>query len=104
MVIAMDAIGERADQMSDLLAKFSVLFAGSIQETSDIIRRNGLDRMRYTKRDREVLATCVNLAGAVKTVLDVPILNNEGKLTAASAKVIQESKKRMREIENVMKG
>lgn len=103
IVVAMDAIGKRANQISDLLAKFGVLFSNSIREASAIIQRNGTDRKKYTQSDRETLMICINLAGAIKNILDVPILDSKGKLTSASARVLQESKRRMKEIEDVMR-
>lgn len=104
LIVAMDAIGKRADQMSDILAKFSVLFADAIQEATNVIQRNGVDRQNYSQADREALMICVNLAGAIKTILDAPILDDKCKLTAASAKVLKESKQRMQEIQKIMKG
>lgn len=98
MVIAVDAIGKRAEQMSSLLAHFSMLFGECIESTEQIIQRNGTDRDRYSKDDRETLMTCVNLAQAVKAVLDVPVLNADGSVTDASLAALEEGERRLQEL------
>lgn len=102
MVIAIDAIGARAEQISELLSQFGRIFATSIQATSEVIETNGTDRQRYTKADREILMNCVNVAGAVKAILDVPILNADGSVTEASLMAIQEGKSRLQDIQYKM--
>lgn len=99
LVIAVDAIGKRAEQMSSLLARFSMLFGECIKSTEQIIQRNGTDRGRYSKNDRETLMTCVNLAQAVKAILDVPVLNADGSVTDASLVALEEGERRLQELQ-----
>lgn len=98
LVIAVDAIGKRAEQMSSLLARFSMLFGECIESTEEIIQRNGTNRNNYSKNDRETLMTCVNFAQAVKAILDVPVLNADGSVTEASLTALEEGERRLQEL------
>lgn len=100
MAIAVDAIGKRAEQMSGLLARFSMLFGECLDATEQIIQQNGTGRSCYSKADRETLMNCVNLACAVKAVLDVPILNADGSVTEASLKALEDGENRIREFQS----
>lgn len=95
MAIAIRAIGERCEQISDLLARFSVLLATSVQETDRIIKKNDAVRERFTIEEIEVLRNCINLAGAIKAILDAPILNADGTLTEISLSILQDGEKRL---------
>jgi len=83
------AIQERANYMTDVLTKLNILFVRGIQYTEDLIEKRGLDKRSYFQEDRKSLAACINLAGAVKSILDVPIIDPEGELTEKSMQVIQ---------------
>lgn len=98
LVIAVDAIGKRAEQMSSLLARFGMLFGECIESTEQIIQRNGSDRSRYSEEDRKTLMICVNLAQAVKAILDVPVLNADGSVTDASLTALEEGERRLQEL------
>lgn len=99
LIIAVDAIGSRAEQMAGLLARFSMLFADCLNSTEQIIQKNGTDRSLYSRADREVLMNCVNMAAAIKAVLDVPILNADGSVTEASLRALEEGEQRIQEIQ-----
>ena len=99
MEIVLDAIGTRADQIANVLARFGILLGKSITETERIIGQNGLDRNRYSQSDRETLMTCVNLAKGIKDILDVPILGQDGSVTAESLKALECSQKQLFEFE-----
>ena len=98
MAVAILAISERCEQIAALLAKFSVLFASSIQETARVIEKNKTTRERFTIEEIEVLRTCINLAGAIKAILDAPILNADGTLTEVSLSVLSDGERRLSEL------
>lgn len=100
LVIAVDAIGKRAEQMSSLLARFSMLFGECIESTEQIIQRNGTSRNHYSNADRETLMTCINLAQAIKAILDVPVLNADGSVTEASLTALEEGEHRLQELQH----
>lgn len=93
--IALDAITQRADQFSEMLAKFGVLFEAYIDKTNQIISKNGTERKNYSKGEREVLMNCVNFAVAVKAILDIPILGKDGNVTQEAIAAIEDGEKRL---------
>ena len=101
MAIAMNAIGEHAELISDLLARFSFLLGKTLNEMKKIIDCNGMDRSLYTKEDREVIMACVNIAGAVKAVLDAPILDGTGSISQESQKALREGTQRLEKLKSI---
>lgn len=87
--IAYDAVSQRADRITDVLTKLNVLFVKILQITKESIDKNGSDKTRYTLDERKKLAVCVNLAGAIKDILDTPLLNEKGDITLKSLEAIQ---------------
>jgi hypothetical protein len=82
--LSYQAITERANRMTDVLTRLNILFTKSIKYTNEIIDRNGLDKNNYSSEERKSLGTCINLAGTVKTILDVPIIDENNELTEKS--------------------
>lgn len=99
MEIAFDAIRDRANQISDILAKLGLLFGRSIEATERTIQKNGTQRSRYSQSDLEILMNCVNLAKGIKDILDVPILSPDGSVTGASLHALESGTAKLKEIE-----
>lgn len=100
--LAYEAITERARLMTDVLTKLNILFVKSIRHTNSIIDERGLDKHNYSLEDRKALATCVNLAGAVKDILDAPIIDKNGEITQKSLETIQFGEQCLRAIDIAM--
>ena len=47
----------------------------------------GTDYSKYTQEQKKLVAACLATAGALKAVLDTPILTEEGNLTKESEKI-----------------
>lgn len=86
--LAYDAITQRVTRMTDVLTKLNVMFVKSIHNTEKIIDKNGVDKRNYSKADREQLATCIDLVVTIKKFIDAPIVDEEGKVTKKSEKVL----------------
>lgn len=86
--IALDAIKQRADRISDLLVKLNILFRKSIETTERIINEKGKNRSHYTKDNKEYLMTCMNVASTIKTIIDSKLLDEEGEITKQSLEAI----------------
>ncbi len=97
--IAIDAIGARADQISEILQKLGFFLGRSIQAAEEIIQKNGTDRSHYSKADREVLMNCLNLAKGVKDILDVPILGQDGSVTQESTRALEAAAEQIKELD-----
>ena len=102
--LAYQAVTERASSMTEVLTKLNMLFVRGVRYTGALIEERGGDKRNYTLEDRKSLAVCVNLAGAVKSILDAPIIDREGKITQKSLETIQLGERCLQEIDFAMKG
>lgn len=102
--VALDAIYQRAERMSKLLAQLNVLFRKSIEVTSGIIEKNGRDRRNYSTQEKKYIENCLNFADAVKKILDVPLLDETGELTIKSVEAIQTGESYLNSINMAING
>ena len=84
-----DAIVARADRISNLLMAMNALFVKSCTETERVINANGLNVRNYSEYDKGVLMTCVNIAGAVSDIIDVPVVDEKGVLCDSALEMIE---------------
>lgn len=84
-----DAIIGRAERISSLIMRMNALFLGSISETERIIAQNGTNVRAYTEQDKGVLMTCVNIAGAMSDIINIPVLDENGELCRSAVEMIQ---------------
>lgn len=82
-------IAERADHMTDILTKLNILFVKSLNNTEPLVEEKGCDRAHYEQEDIAQLGVCLNLATAVKDILDAPILDRDGELAKETLAVIE---------------
>lgn len=83
------SIAERADHMTDILTKLNMLFVKSLNNTEPLVEAKGDDRSYYKQDDIAQIGTCLNLAMAVKDILDAPILDRDGELAKETLAVIE---------------
>jgi hypothetical protein len=79
-----DAIAQRADMYYRLLEKLNCVFLTLIEELEHIVSTSGADYSRYTNAEQNRVVMCISMAGAVKSVLDMPILEENGGVTQES--------------------
>jgi hypothetical protein len=87
--LAYDAIIERSNLITDVLTKLNVFFIKSLNHTQSIIEKNGLDKQQYSGEERQALAVCVNLAVAIKKIIDTPLLDEDGQIMEQSKAAIE---------------
>ena len=91
--IACNGIRMRATMFNRLLLKLNAVFEPMIYNLERIIIDNGTDYSAYTDEQKGTVAACLSIAGAIKAVLDTPILDEDGNLTAESEAVIAPTNK-----------
>lgn len=84
-----DAIIGRAERIASLLMRMNALFLGSVFETEKVITQNGTNAKAYNQQDMGILMTCVNLAGAMSEIINIPVLDENGELCKATVEMIQ---------------
>lgn len=88
-------IRKRSNMFRRFLLSLNSVFDPLIYEMNEIVERSGCDYRDYNKEERETVAKAMALAGAIKTILDTPILDEDGNLTAESEKVIDTTKEKL---------
>lgn len=78
---------KRADMFSKLLTNLDEIFKPLIEEMYDVLIDNGADYSKYSIEAKKHIAEIVAVAVAIKSILDTPILTEDGKLTTESEEV-----------------
>lgn len=91
--IAFVQISESAKQLTIVLTSLNQLLKLSVNEMQQIIATSGTNYKRYTKSEKERIFIAVQVAEAIKKVLDTPVLNKDGKLTYSAKEVATNSKR-----------
>ena len=93
IILAHNAFIKRIDSMTSILTILNQKFFKYINDSEKIIDKNGYDRCLYSSEDRRLLATSINVAGAIKSIIDAPIIDENGELTKESFAVIEAGQK-----------
>lgn len=99
MCVILDAMKQRADQFSCLLAELGKRFGQYLQAAKEIIDRNGTDGDQYSNQEMAVLTDCINFAHAIKQYLDIPILDRNGSVTESSLKALDAGNETLRQFQ-----
>lgn len=96
------AIAEKSDMFNDLLAELDKMFSECTALLSDLVRKKegSIFKKQITSRDfseneLKLIAVTRSLAGAVKAVIDTPILNSEGIISEESQSVYDETSSKL---------
>ena len=83
------AIRRRTYMLYTMLAKLDTQFLPLIWKMQQIVETEGTDYRDYSMDSKKIIASAATAACSIKAILDTPILNEEGELTDASAKLIE---------------
>lgn len=82
-------IRKRSAMFNRFLVTLNSVFEPLIYEMASIIQNRGTDFMNYSDDEKKVVAEGMAMAGAIKSILDTPILDDDGNLTQESEKMIE---------------
>ncbi|MGF6991572.1 hypothetical protein M2150_002851 [Lachnospiraceae bacterium PM6-15] len=71
-----------------ILRDLNVLFCASIEQNQLAVERNGSDKSKYSKNERENLMICCNMAKAIKDIIDIPLMNVNGKFSEQAKELL----------------
>lgn len=54
----------------------------------NIVKNEGYDYQKYSKEAQGIISSCVSIAVSVKSVLDTPLLTDDGLLTDESEETV----------------
>ena len=84
------AIRRRSYMFYNLLAHLDSYFLEQVWKMQDIVATEGTDYRAYRPESKKCIAAAASTACTIKAVLDTPILTQEGELTEASEKMVEE--------------
>ena len=93
-----NGIRRRSAMFNRFLIRLQTVFDPLIYQMTEIIKDRGTDFRTYTDEEKKVIASAMSLAGAIKAVLDTPILDDDGNLTEESNFVIETTEKKIEAI------
>ena len=82
-------IRKRSAMFERFLIRLNSLFEPLVYEMKHIINEKGTDYRSFSSEEKAVIAEAMTLAGTIKSVLDTPILDEEGNLTKESEKMAE---------------
>ena len=83
-----EAIRRRTNMFYNLLARLDARFLPLIYKMEDIIRDEGDDYRYYSSDSKKAIASCASIAVTIKSLLDTPLLTDDGLLTGESETTI----------------
>ena len=86
------AIKRRSEMFYRLLIRLDAMFIPLILNMKQAIEEHNGDYRYFSPDQQKAVAASRSIAGAIKRVLDTPILSEEGNLTAESEKVATDIK------------
>lgn len=85
-----NAIRSRTNLFYGLLARLDTYFIMLIDSLENVIRDEGTDYAAFSPEAKQIVAASASVAGAIKAVLDTPILTEEGNLTEESGQIVDD--------------
>lgn len=79
-----ETIRRRTCVFYNLLARLDSYFMPLIYQMNDIVKAEGDDYSCYSADSKKIIASCASVAVSIKSVLDTPLLTDDGLLTDAS--------------------
>lgn len=79
-----ETIRRRTYMFYNLLARLDTYFLPLIYKMEEIFANEGDDYSKYTTESKKAIASCASVAVSVKSVLDTPLLTDDGLLTSES--------------------
>lgn len=84
-----DAIRRRTAMFYAFLARLDARLITLVFQLEDVLRNEGVDYSQYSQDARSVVLRAATMAGSVKSLLDTPILTEEGALTEESGQLME---------------
>ena len=79
-----ETIRRRTYMFYNFLARLDSFFLPMVYKLEDVLHAEGDDYRQYSADSKKIVASCAGIAVSIKSVLDTPILTDDGLLTDAS--------------------
>lgn len=84
-----DAIRRRTNMFYAFLARLDARFIPLVFQLEDVLKNEGMNYAQYSLEAKRTVLRAATMAGSVKSLLDTPILTEDGALTEDSEKLIE---------------
>lgn len=84
-----DAIRRRTYLFYNLLARLDARLLPLVFDLEDVLAEEGDDYRSYSNAAKKTVASCASTALSVKSILDTPLLTDEGLLTDESKRIVE---------------
>lgn len=88
-------IRKRANMFKRFLLSMNAVFEPLVYEMGETIKKRGTDFREFSDDEKRTVAEAMALAGAIKSILDTPILDDDGNLTPESEKIIDTTRAKL---------
>ena len=92
-----DGIRRRCNMFYNLMVRLDAIFLPLVMQTESIINEHRGGYIKFSLEQQHTIAATFTLAKTIKTVLDTPILNENGELTDESERLIPRVQEQIRE-------
>lgn len=93
-----EAIRRRTYVFYNLLARLDAYFLPLIYKMEDICKEEGNDYKQYKQESKRTIASCASIAVSIKSVLDTPLLTDDGVLSDESAQIAVSTEERLKSL------
>jgi hypothetical protein len=93
-----NGIRRRSTMFNRFLIRLQTIFDPLVYEMTQIIEQKGTDFRTFSDDEKKCIASAMSLAGAIKAVLDTPILDESGNLTKESGVIIENTQNKIETI------
>ena len=95
-VLQCQAIRRRTYMLYNLLVRLDARFTPLIYRLEDIVSQEGEDYRQYCPGSKAAVASCASLAVTIKSLLDTPLLTDDGLLTPESESAVSLASDKLR--------
>lgn len=93
-------IRKRAAMLYRFLLRLNTVFKPLVYDMTLIIHKNGTDYRTYSADDKQTIVKAMALAGAIKAILDTPLLDEAGNLTEKSSEIVGTTRAKLSGLKN----
>ena len=97
-----EAIRRRTYMFYNLLTRLDTYFLPLIFKMEDILKEEGDDYRLYKQESKKVIASCASIAVTIKSVLDTPLLTDDGLLTDESEATVISTEESLGKLSKVL--
>ncbi len=91
-------IRKRSNMFTRFLLSLNSVFEPLVYEMGKIIQKSGTDYRKYKDKEKKVIASAMAMAGAIKSILDTAILDDDGNLTPESEIIVNQTRKKLNSV------